>query len=76
MLISSICWGVLLWTCFWINLAFKSALSCVLQEDMTMVEGPTDEVPPTVDEASSVMDDFQERRAQAIAAKAREIEKV
>ncbi|XP_018931915.2 periphilin-1 isoform X1 [Cyprinus carpio] len=46
------------------------------KEDMTMVEGPTDEVPPTVDEASSVMDDFQERRAQAIAAKAREIEKV
>uniref|UniRef100_A0A673HTT0 Periphilin-1-like n=1 Tax=Sinocyclocheilus rhinocerous TaxID=307959 RepID=A0A673HTT0_9TELE len=46
------------------------------KEDMTTVEGPTDEVPPTVDEASSVMDDFQERRAQAIAAKAREIEKV
>lgn len=41
-----------------------------------MVEGSTDEVPPTVDEASSVMDDFQERRAQAVAAKARKIEKV
>ncbi|KAK2892825.1 hypothetical protein Q8A67_012813 [Cirrhinus molitorella] len=46
------------------------------KEDITVVEGPTDEVLPTVDEASSVMDDFQERRAQAIAAKAREIEKV
>lgn len=40
------------------------------------MEGPPDEVPPTIDEASSVMDDVQERRAQAIAAKAREIEKV
>lgn len=49
---------------------------CVLQEDITSVEVPIDEVPAPVDEASSVMDDFQERRAQAIAAKAREIEKV
>ncbi|KAK9975880.1 hypothetical protein ABG768_021108 [Culter alburnus] len=48
----------------------------VTKEDITAVEGPTDEVQATVDEASSVMDDFQERRAQAIAAKAREIEKV
>uniref|UniRef100_A0A672K0U6 Periphilin-1-like n=1 Tax=Sinocyclocheilus grahami TaxID=75366 RepID=A0A672K0U6_SINGR len=46
------------------------------KEDTTTVEGPPDEVPPTVDEASSIMDDFQERRAQAVTAKAREIEKV
>ncbi|XP_056311770.1 periphilin-1 isoform X1 [Danio aesculapii] len=46
------------------------------KEDITSVEVPTEEVPAPVDEASSVMDDFQERRAQAIAAKAREIEKV
>lgn len=46
------------------------------KEDITSVEVPIDEVPAPVDEASSVMDDFQERRAQAIAAKAREIEKV
>ncbi|KAK7129974.1 hypothetical protein R3I93_019575 [Phoxinus phoxinus] len=48
----------------------------VTKEEMPLVEGPADEVQTTVDEASSVMDDFQERRAQAIAAKAREIEKV
>lgn len=56
--------------------SFNNALFCELQEEMPSVEGPTDEVQATVDEASSVMDDFQERRAQAIAAKAREIEKV
>ncbi|XP_052435668.1 periphilin-1-like isoform X1 [Carassius gibelio] len=52
-----------------------SAVSAT-KEDVTTVEGPPDEVPPTVDEASSVMDDVQEQRAQAISAKAQEIEKV
>lgn len=56
--------------------SFNNAWFSELQEEMPLVEGPTDEVQATVDEALSVMDDFQERRAQAIAAKAREIEKV
>lgn len=43
---------------------------------MATVEVPSEELPATVEEAASIMDDFQERRAQAIAAKAREIEKV
>lgn len=43
---------------------------------MTPIEVPLEEALKTVEETSSVMDDFQERRAQAIAAKAREIEKV
>ncbi|XP_051544011.1 periphilin-1-like isoform X2 [Myxocyprinus asiaticus] len=46
------------------------------KEDMTTVEGPIEEALPAADVATSVMDDFQERRAQAISAKAREIEKV
>ncbi|XP_055047072.1 periphilin-1 isoform X1 [Misgurnus anguillicaudatus] len=46
------------------------------KEDMTPIEVPLEEALKTVEETSSVMDDFQERRAQAIAAKAREIEKV
>ncbi|KAI7791823.1 putative periphilin-1 [Triplophysa rosa] len=46
------------------------------KEEMTTMEAPAEELPVTSEEVASVMDDFQERRAQAIAAKAREIEKV
>ncbi|XP_051976785.1 periphilin-1-like [Xyrauchen texanus] len=46
------------------------------KEDMPLVEGPSEEARPAIDETASVMDDFQERRAQAVAAKAQEIEKV
>ncbi|XP_035392109.1 periphilin-1 isoform X2 [Electrophorus electricus] len=45
------------------------------KEDMPATEPPPDEPLATADEAPAVMDDFQERRSQAIAAKAREIEK-
>lgn len=47
-----------------------------MQEEIMTMEGPPEELPATSEEVTSVMDDFQERRAQAIAAKAREIEKV
>ncbi|KAL7857877.1 hypothetical protein AOLI_G00179790 [Acnodon oligacanthus] len=46
------------------------------KEETPVIEGPTDEPLAATDEGSTVMDDFQERRSQAIAAKAREIEKV
>lgn len=46
------------------------------QEDMAVVERQPDETLAPADEASTITDDFHERRSQAIAAKAREIEKV
>ncbi|XP_030638389.1 periphilin-1 [Chanos chanos] len=46
------------------------------KDEGPVIDGPPDEALPVPEEASSVMDDFHERRAQAIAAKAREIEKV
>lgn len=41
-----------------------------------MIERQSDEPVAPADEASSIVDDFNERRSQAIAAKAQEIEKV
>lgn len=46
------------------------------KEDVVTVEGPSEELPTTVEEVASIIDNFQERKAQAIAAKAQEIEKV
>ncbi|XP_049330196.1 periphilin-1 isoform X1 [Astyanax mexicanus] len=46
------------------------------KEEMPVTEGPTDEPLPATEEVSTVSDEFHERRSQAIAAKAREIEKV
>ncbi|XP_036432709.1 periphilin-1 isoform X2 [Colossoma macropomum] len=46
------------------------------KEEIPVMEGPTDEPLAATDEGSTIMDDFHERRSQAIAAKAREIEKV
>lgn len=43
---------------------------------MPVIERQTDEPLAPADEATTIADDFHERRAQAIAAKAREIEKV
>ncbi|KAI4898422.1 hypothetical protein NFI96_031811 [Prochilodus magdalenae] len=46
------------------------------KEEVPVMEGPTEEPLPAKEEGSTLTDDFQERRSQAIAAKAREIEKV
>ncbi|XP_017349836.2 periphilin-1 isoform X1 [Ictalurus punctatus] len=46
------------------------------KEEMPVIERQTDEPLAPADEATTIADDFHERRAQAIAAKAREIEKV
>uniref|UniRef100_A0A3B1IDT5 Periphilin 1 n=1 Tax=Astyanax mexicanus TaxID=7994 RepID=A0A3B1IDT5_ASTMX len=46
------------------------------KEEIPVTEGPTDEPLPATEEVSTVSDEFHERRSQAIAAKAREIEKV
>ncbi|XP_076862846.1 periphilin-1 [Brachyhypopomus gauderio] len=46
------------------------------KEDTLATDPPPDEPLATADEAPAILDDFQERRSQAIAAKAREIEKV
>ncbi|XP_027034993.1 periphilin-1 isoform X2 [Tachysurus fulvidraco] len=46
------------------------------KEDMPVTERQPDETLVPADEATAVADDFHERRSQAIAAKAREIEKV
>ncbi|XP_028811402.1 periphilin-1 isoform X5 [Denticeps clupeoides] len=47
----------------------------VSKDEAPLTEGPADEAPST-EESTILLDDFQERRAQAIAAKAHEIEKV
>src|SRR4029434_10065718 len=46
------------------------------QEKPLLTDALADEAPPSTEEPSAFFEDFQERRAQAIAAKAREIEKV
>lgn len=48
----------------------------VSKEEALLTDPLADEVPASAEEPSSFYEDFQERRAQAIAAKAREIEKV
>src|SRR4029434_10252426 len=46
------------------------------QEEPLLTDALADETPLRTEEPSAFFEDFQERRAQAIAAKAREIEKV